>query len=129
MDHMMPVMDGIEATHAIRALPDDAYRTLPIIALTANAMIDARNAFFEAGMNDFTAKPIDFKAICTKMKRWLPKEKVHTLSKEEAVSLLSSAPAEDKNILPKPDGYLLKSMEPAKLHQAVDGFFATRAES
>lgn len=102
MDHMMPVMDGIEATQAIRALSDDAYRTLPIIALTANAMIDARNAFFDAGMNDFTAKPIDFKAICTKLKRWLPKEKVHTLSKEESVSLLSSTPAEDKNILPKP---------------------------
>lgn len=102
MDHMMPVMDGMEAARAIRALPDDACRTLPIIALTANAMIDARNAFFDAGMNDFAAKPIDFCTICAKLKKWLPAEKVHELSKEEAVLLLSTPPAAESGTLVSP---------------------------
>ena len=45
MDHMMPVMDGIEAAKTIRELPEDKYQKLPIIALTANAMVDARKEF------------------------------------------------------------------------------------
>jgi CheY-like chemotaxis protein len=45
MDHMMPVMDGIEATKEIRALPDEKRKEVPIIALTANAMVDARKEF------------------------------------------------------------------------------------
>lgn len=65
MDHMMPVMDGIEAAKAIRALPEDKYQKLPIIALTANAMVDARKEFLNAGMNGFVAKPIDLHGSVT----------------------------------------------------------------
>lgn len=84
MDHMMPVMDGIEATKAVRALDDDEYRRLPIIALTANAMVDAKPEFEKAGMNGFVAKPINFNAICRQLLMWLPKDKVQRLSKDEA---------------------------------------------
>lgn len=84
MDHMMPVMDGIEATKAVRALDDDEYRRLPIIALTANAMVDAKPEFEKAGMNGFVAKPINFNAICRQLLRWLPKDKVKRLSNDEA---------------------------------------------
>ena len=52
---------------------DDEYcRKVPIIALTANAIVEARAKFFEAGMNDFAAKPIDLKDICAKIRKWLP---------------------------------------------------------
>ena len=74
MDHMMPVMDGIEATRTLREMEEDYYKNLPIIALTANAVVDARAKFFDAGMNDFAAKPIDLKDICSKIRHWLPAE-------------------------------------------------------
>ncbi len=76
MDHMMPGMDGIEATQKIRAMGDEYTEKLPIIALTANAVLDARESFREAGMNDFVAKPIDFRNICAKLRKWLPEEKI-----------------------------------------------------
>ena len=89
MDHMMPVMDGIEAAKVIRALPEDKYQKLPIIALTANAMVDARKEFLNAGMNGFVAKPIDFTRICNQLKLWLPKDLVRDVPKEEAKKLLA----------------------------------------
>ena len=74
MDHMMPVMDGIEATKKLREMDDEYCKKVPVIALTANAVVEARAKFFEAGMNDFAAKPIDLKDICTKIRKWLPAE-------------------------------------------------------
>ncbi len=74
MDHMMPVMDGVEATKLVRSMEGEYYHELPIIALTANAMADACRGFLEAGMNDFVAKPIDMKEICARIKHWLPDE-------------------------------------------------------
>ena len=74
MDHMMPIMDGIEATKKLREMDDEYCRKVPIIALTANAIVEARAKFFEAGMNDFAAKPIDLKDICAKIRKWLPAE-------------------------------------------------------
>lgn len=100
MDHMMPVMDGIEAAKAIRALPEDKYQKLPIIALTANAMVDARKEFLNAGMNGFVAKPIDFARICNQLKLWLPKDLVRDVPKEEAKKLLADD-LSDREIQPK----------------------------
>ncbi len=76
MDHMMPIMDGVEATRCIRELEDDYYRQLPIIALTADAMSGAKAEFLAAGMNDFVAKPIEMKEISSKLKQYLPMEKI-----------------------------------------------------
>lgn len=100
MDHMMPVMDGIEASKAIRALPEDKYQKLPIIALTANAMVDARKEFLNAGMNGFVAKPIDFARICNQLKLWLPKDLVRDVPKEEAKKLLADD-LSDREIQPE----------------------------
>lgn len=100
MDHMMPVMDGIEAAKAIRALPEDKYQKLPIIALTANAMVDARKEFLNAGMNGFVAKPIDFARICNQLKLCLPKDLVRDVPKEEAKKLLADD-LSDREIQPE----------------------------
>jgi len=74
MDHMMPEMDGIEATHRIRQYEDEYHQNIPIIALTANAIQGVKEEFLNAGMNDFVSKPIAIKDIVEALKKWLPKE-------------------------------------------------------
>ena len=59
MDVQMPVMDGYEATRTIRALPRQDVKTLPIIAMTANAMEEDKENALKNGMNAHVAKPID----------------------------------------------------------------------
>lgn len=86
MDHMMPGMDGVETTSQIRAVDDQYHKEVPIIALTANALSDAKNMFTRAGMNDFVAKPIELKDICAKIKKWLPDEYVVKYTYEEKKS-------------------------------------------
>ncbi|MDR0648980.1 MAG: response regulator [Synergistaceae bacterium] len=78
MDHMMPGMDGIEATSVIRSTGTDNeyYRSLPIIALTANAVSGQREMFLKSGLNDFLAKPIDLQKLEAILQEWLPKEKL-----------------------------------------------------
>ncbi len=75
MDHMMPEMDGIDATNAIRKLPGDYFAKLPIVALTANALVGAKELFVNEGMNDFLAKPIETQKLNEILLRWIPKEK------------------------------------------------------
>jgi len=59
MDLQMPVMDGYQTTIAIRELPGDKYKNLPIIALTASAMLDIKDQAFVVGMNDYVSKPFN----------------------------------------------------------------------
>lgn len=75
MDHMMPGMDGVEATLMIRGFEDEYYKKLPIIALTANAVNGVKEMFLSNGFNDFVAKPIELSALDKALKTWLPKEK------------------------------------------------------
>ena len=82
MDHMMPEMDGIETTKRIRSEIEKAKDT-PIIALTANVLEGVKEMFINEGMNDFVAKPVDVKEIITKVKMWLPADKVIEKTEEE----------------------------------------------
>ena len=59
MDVQMPIMDGYEATRTIRTLPRKDVKNLPIIAMTANAMDEDKEAAVKNGMNAHIAKPID----------------------------------------------------------------------
>jgi CheY-like chemotaxis protein len=75
MDHMMPDMDGIEATGLIRSMEDNNCQKIPIIALSANAVIGQKEIFLESGMDDFLAKPIDMEKLNEILEKWLPPEK------------------------------------------------------
>jgi signal transduction histidine kinase/ActR/RegA family two-component response regulator len=75
MDHMMPGMDGVDTTRAIRAIDGPRSRVV-IIALTANAVVGFQEQFLEAGMNGFLSKPIILKNLRDILLAYLPPEKI-----------------------------------------------------
>jgi len=76
MDHMMPGMDGIEASDKIRALKTEYARRIPIIALTANAIHGAINIFYKHDFQDFISKPIDIMQMDQVIRKWLPADRI-----------------------------------------------------
>lgn len=69
MDIQMPRMDGVEATQKIRSL-DSVKCEIPIIAVTANAMVGDRDSYLAAGMDDYVSKPIDSRSLVETIQRW-----------------------------------------------------------
>ena len=72
MDHMMPVMDGVEAMRRIRSEQTRSKIITPVIAFTANAVSSAREMFRQAGFDGFVAKPVDMVELERVLKRVLP---------------------------------------------------------
>ncbi len=72
MDISLPVMDGWEATQCIRHIEN--IKNVPIIALTAHALIEDRNKSLELGCNDFETKPINFSQLVLKIDKLLGKD-------------------------------------------------------
>ncbi|MDP3137554.1 MAG: response regulator [Burkholderiaceae bacterium] len=96
MDMQMPVMDGITATREIRKI--GRYRSLPIIAMTANALKGDREKCLQAGMNDHVAKPIDEREMFAALARW--RERAQVLGAEAGLAL---EPAPSSERLPATD--------------------------
>jgi CheY-like chemotaxis protein/HPt (histidine-containing phosphotransfer) domain-containing protein len=76
MDCQMPIMDGYDATRAIRALEEkkssaDSGKHIPIIALTAHAFNSDKERCFSAGMDDYLKKPLNFHQLTATLHRWL----------------------------------------------------------
>ena len=69
MDMMMPELDGYETTKQIREMP--AYRNLPILAVTAKAMMGDREKCIAAGASDYISKPVDIDQLISLLRVWL----------------------------------------------------------
>lgn len=71
MDWQLPDIDGLEATRRLRAMEGPSDRHVPVVAVTASAMLEDRNACFEAGMDDFLAKPVVLGELAATINRWI----------------------------------------------------------
>ncbi|MFM8767947.1 MAG: response regulator [Rubrivivax sp.] len=89
MDMQMPVMDGLEATQALRALPE--LDGLPVVAMTANAMATDRERCLAAGMVDFVAKPIDPDLLFAALLRWAVPRRQARASQAHDAALVDGA--------------------------------------
>lgn len=81
MDHMMPDLNGIETTHIIRRFHEE-YENVPIIAFTANSSTETEMMFLNEGLNDCVGKPFELRMLISKLKRWLPKDKIQKISEK-----------------------------------------------
>jgi signal transduction histidine kinase/CheY-like chemotaxis protein/HPt (histidine-containing phosphotransfer) domain-containing protein len=98
MDCQMPVMDGYETTRVLRN--DERYRNLPIIALTANAMLTERARCREAGMNGYVSKPVRSSDLFAAMAAYVPPR----AASKSATAVSKTAPPETADALPELPG-------------------------
>lgn len=107
MDHMMPEMDGIEATAQIRNLQGDYYKNLVIVALTANTINQAKKMFLHSGFNDFLAKPINISSLDRILRVYIPDCKLNFSKEEDAVehtfTQIADHSKQSKTVLFEPD--------------------------
>ena len=91
MDHMMPMMDGIEAAAIIRRDCGENGTSPAMIALTANAMEGMRKKFLDCGFQDFIAKPLDRRELGQLLARWVPEDRREAGTAEEPAPALDPA--------------------------------------
>ncbi len=99
MDVQMPVMNGLEATIAIRNIPQ--FKDLPIVAMTAQAMAGDREECLEAGMDDYVTKPIDTKELFSALVKWIEPGEREVAVKE---ALPETAGKTEDNAVPELEG-------------------------
>jgi Signal transduction histidine kinase len=95
MDHMMPEMDGIETTQALRAMGIEWLKRVPIVALTANAIAGMKQVFLSSGMDEFIAKPVMLPEIEASLRKFLPVHMIHDTEVTE-----TAAPVESVHLEP-----------------------------
>ena len=82
MDQRMPEMDGEEALHAIRAQKDGPNIETPVICLTADAVVGARERYLSKGFTDYLTKPIDSTSLEKMLRKYIPTEKIELVSNQ-----------------------------------------------
>jgi two-component system sensor histidine kinase/response regulator len=107
MDCQMPVMDGLQATAAIRRLPLGRGESLPIAAITANALQGDEQNCLAAGMNDFLPKPFKLAQLQALLGRWLP----HAGATNRTRTALESAEARELSVAPATDAIDLRQLQ------------------
>jgi len=75
MDHIMPIMDGIETVKIIRSMDSEYARTVPIVALTGSTEPSSEKMFLENGFSDFMTKPVDANKLDVCLKKWIKKDR------------------------------------------------------
>jgi PAS domain S-box-containing protein len=130
MDHMMPGMDGIETTQRIRNSKDERLKTMPIIALSANAVSGAREQFLKAGMNDFIPKPIDAGELNRKLSQWLPADKISQaeIPDREELSPAANQERDLPGVIDREAGFNNSGGEEALYHQILICFKEDHAD-
>ena len=93
MDMQMPVMDGLQATRALRQQPQ--WQDLPVVAMTANAFADDKQNCFDVGMNDFVSKPVLPETLYGTLLKWLTKG---ASSAETAPQAAPAAPISEEDL-------------------------------
>lgn len=100
LDHMMPQMDGIEVLHRMQEMPDNKNRNTPVVMLTANAIVGAKEEYLQMGFKDYLSKPIQEVKLEEMILKYLPSElvikqemkEVKDLSKEDITDVHADAP-------------------------------------
>jgi CheY-like chemotaxis protein len=119
---MMPEMDGIEATAHIRAWEAELEAqgtvrfAVPIVALTANAVMGMREMFIEKGFSDFLAKPIDISKMDEIINRWIPKEKRKKIGNGEWGAVSGDRRSGDRRLGDRRSGNRDRGIENNELH-------------
>jgi CheY-like chemotaxis protein len=131
MDLHMPVLDGVGATRAIRALPDTAISTLPIVALTADAFPETRERCLVAGMNDFLTKPVSPQKLATSLRRLFGTSLLPERPPGSATPTAASATRSEPSPLVDAEAIALalQAMTPARLGSLITTFLDQGAET
>ncbi len=120
MDLQMPVMDGFEATRAIRD-PQSTVRNrrVPIVAMTAHALKGDRERCLEAGMDDYVSKPVDPKKLATVTERWIgpSPDPAHAPEPADAIE-----PVKESIVFDRP-GLVARTMEDEDLLREIVSCF------
>ena len=74
LDHMMPNMDGIETLAEFKVLDNNLCKDVPVVALTANAIVGAKEMYLDAGFDDYLSKPIKMETLCDMLAKYLPEK-------------------------------------------------------
>lgn len=98
LDHMMPVMDGVEAFRRMKKLEKNPNANTPVVMLTANAVSDARNGYMDEGFSDYMAKPIREEVLLATLKKFLSKDLVKVVHEREEKTC---NPAETVSAMPQ----------------------------
>ena len=100
MDHMMPGMDGIEATRLIRDIGTEYAKAIPIIALTANAIAGNERMFIGEGFQAFLSKPVNVTKIDAAVRRWVMKENEPYVNADASIAATNNAQAHSIRQIP-----------------------------
>ncbi|MBO4496301.1 MAG: response regulator [Clostridiales bacterium] len=104
MDQRMPEMDGEEALREIKSHSEGPNIETPVICLTADAVVGARERYLSKGFNDYLTKPIDSTYLETMLKKYIPKEKIEIISEENNANVETKEKSEESFLESLRDG-------------------------
>lgn len=96
MDQRMPEMDGEETLHEIRSFPGSPNRHTPVICLTADAVVGAKERYIAKGFDDYLSKPIEGRVLENMLRKYISPDKIKTVCRTEKTPDAKLSPKEDK---------------------------------